>query len=96
MPWSTPFEDPVDLPKGRQLVTLQDAADYIMKLSKAERDLPEWQAAGEALIMAAERRGPPLHARVGILRGLNRNVERVFNPNRKDTHWSKRKLKRDE
>jgi hypothetical protein len=24
-----------------------------MKLSKAERDLPEWQAAGEALIMAA-------------------------------------------
>jgi hypothetical protein len=38
--------------------TLEDAAGYIMKLPKAERDLPEWQAAGEALMMAAERRGP--------------------------------------
>jgi hypothetical protein len=26
----------------------------------------------------------------------NRNVERVFDPSRKDTHWGKRKLKRDE
>jgi hypothetical protein len=51
MPWSTPFEDPIDLPRGRQLVTLQHAADYIMKLSGAERDTPEWQAAGEALTM---------------------------------------------
>jgi hypothetical protein len=43
-------------------VTLQEAADYIIKLSKADRDLPEWQAAGEALIMAAEGRGPLMHA----------------------------------
>jgi hypothetical protein len=35
-------------------VTLRDAADYIMKLPKAEQDLEEWQAAVEALIMAAE------------------------------------------
>jgi hypothetical protein len=35
-------------------------------------------------------------ARIGVLRALNRNVERVFNPDRKDTHWGKRKLKRDE
>jgi hypothetical protein len=93
--WSRPFEDPVPLPRGRQLVILQDAADYIMKLSKVDRELPEWQAAGEALIMAAEGRGPLLHARVGVLRALNRNVERKFNPDRKDTHWGKRKLKRD-
>jgi hypothetical protein len=26
---------------------------------------------------------------------LNRHVERVFNPDRKDTHWGKRKLARD-
>jgi hypothetical protein len=32
-----------------------------------------------------------------IIRGaLNRHVERVFNPDRKDTHWGKRKLKRDQ
>jgi hypothetical protein len=94
--WKRPFEDPIPLPRGRQLVILQDAADYIMKLSKADRDLPEWQAATEALIMAAEDRGPLMHARVGMLRALNRKVERVFNPDRKETRWGKRKLKRDE
>jgi hypothetical protein len=26
---------------------------------------------------------------------INRHVERVFNPDRKDAHWGKRKLKRD-
>jgi hypothetical protein len=46
--------------------------------------------------MAAENRGPLMHARNGMLRALNRQVERVFNPDRKDTHWGKRKLKRDQ
>jgi hypothetical protein len=50
MSWKRHFEDPIPLPRGRQLVILQDAADYIVKLSKADRELPEWQAAGEALI----------------------------------------------
>jgi hypothetical protein len=94
--WARPFDDPVLLPGGRKLVTLRDAADYIMKLPKAEQDLDEWQAAVEALIMAAEDRGPLMHARIGMLRALNRNVERVFNPSRKDTQWGKRKLKRDQ
>jgi hypothetical protein len=74
--WQRPFEDPVLLPDGRVLITLRDAADYMMKMSKAEHATPEWQAAGEAVIMAAEGRGPLLHARVGMLRALNRNVER--------------------
>ena len=67
-----------------------------MKLPEAEQNLPIWQAATEALIMAAEGRGPLLHARVGMLRALNRNIERAFITDRKDTHWGKRKLKRDE
>jgi hypothetical protein len=82
--------------RRQQLLILQQAADYIMKLRKAEQNLPEWQAAIEALIMAAKNRGPLLHARVGMLRALNRNVERAFNPDRKDTHWGKRNLKRDQ
>ena len=49
-----------------------------MKLPKAEQDLPEWQTATEALIMAAEGRGPLLHARVGMLRALNRTRTRVY------------------
>ena len=34
------------------------AAAYIMKLPKSKQQSPEWQAAGEAVIMAAEDRGP--------------------------------------
>jgi hypothetical protein len=46
--------------------------------------------------MAAQDRGPLLRARVGMLRALNRHVGRVFNPDRKDHHWGKWRLKRDE
>jgi hypothetical protein len=66
--WKRRFNDPIPLPSGRQLNTLKDAADYITRLPKAEHESPHWQAAIEALIMAAEDRGPLLHARVGMLR----------------------------
>ena len=75
--------------------TLRDAGCYMLELPSQAKRLPEWQAAAEALLMAAEDRGPLLHARVGMLRALNRHVEREFNPDRKDPHWGKRKLKRD-
>jgi len=68
------------------VLTLRDAAAYIMKLPKAEQHLEEWQAATEALMMAAEDRGPLMHARIGMLRALNRNVERAFDQSRKDKH----------
>jgi hypothetical protein len=70
--------------------------DYIMALPPEAKAAPQWQAAAEALLMAAEGRGPLLHARIGVLSALNRHVERVFNPARKDTHWGKQKLKRDQ
>jgi len=95
MPWSAPFDEPIPV-KGRKLFTLECAAKYIRKLSNAEQESQHWQAAIEALIMAAEGRGPLLHARLGMLRALNRHVERVFISDRKETHWGKRKLKRDQ
>jgi hypothetical protein len=94
--WKRPFEEPIPLPRGRQLVTLEDAGKYITKLPKAEHEAPEWQAAMECLILVAEKNGPTMMARIGVMRALNRHVERVFDPSRKDTHWEKRKLKRDE
>jgi hypothetical protein len=164
--WKRPFDDPIPLPRGRQLVTLEDAARYIQKLPKAEQQLAEWQTAVEnaptmiarigvmrALnhhvervrsIPQAEALGAPktsprplnsffrgcadngarvayharctsrrrpqprrrlfaaprfclvMHGRIGMLSALNRHVERVFNPDRNDTHWGKRKLKRDQ
>jgi hypothetical protein len=93
--WSRAFDDPIDLPRGRQLVTLKDAGNYITKLPKAEYEAPEWQDAMEALILVATRGGPTMFARIGIMRALNRHVVREFHPDRKDTHWGKRKLKRD-
>jgi hypothetical protein len=43
---------------------------------------------------AAEGRDFLMHAR--IMRALNRNVEREFDSSRKDPHWGRRKLKRDQ
>src|SRR5712691_9156563 len=82
MPWSRRFENPIPLPDGRTLRTLRDAASYLMALPGKTRQSDEWQAAIEALLMAAENRGPLMHARIGMLRALNRNVERVFNSDR--------------
>jgi hypothetical protein len=71
--WAKPFEDPVVLANGRKLLTLKDAAQYVRKLPKAEQKHEKWEAAIEALIMAAEDRGPLLHARIGVLRAINRD-----------------------
>ena len=76
-------------------MTLRDAADYIMKLPKAEQDLAEWQAAIEALLLVVEFNGPTMMARIGVLKALNRHVQREFNSSRKDTHRGQQKLARD-
>ena len=90
------FDDPITLPDGRELVTLEDAGTYITKLPKAEHEAPEWQAAMQALILVATKDGPTMLARIGVMRALNRHVERVLDPPRKDHHWGRRKLKRDQ
>jgi hypothetical protein len=42
----------------------------------------------EALILVATSGGPTMFARIGVMRALNRHVERVFDPSRKDKHWA--------
>jgi hypothetical protein len=93
--WDRPFAEPIELPEGKKLITLRDAALYITKLPKAEHDAPEWQAAMEALLLVAEHDGPTMFARIGVMRALSRHVERVFDPSRKDKHSGRRKLARD-
>ena len=49
------------------------------------------------MIRAAETGGGWLMlARIGELKALHGGRARVFNSDRKETHWGKRKLKRDE
>jgi hypothetical protein len=71
--WSAPFDDPIPLPNGRQLFTLKDAATYITKLGKTRQQADQWQTAIHCLIGAAEGRDFLMHARIGMLRALNRH-----------------------
>jgi hypothetical protein len=89
--WDQRFFDPIELPGRQPLMTLRDAALYITELPKAERDADEWQTAMQALLLVAEQDGPTMFARIGIMRALNRNVERTFDSSRKDHHWGRRK-----
>ena len=72
MPWSAPFDEPIRLRGGRELSTLQHAADYIMKLPEAVQRDERWQVAVENLINAAETGGGWLmFARIAVMRALN-------------------------
>jgi len=55
--------------------------------------------AAPLLQLAPRQRHTPagefVFARIGIMRALNRHVERVFNPSRKETRWGRHKLARD-
>jgi NADPH:quinone reductase-like Zn-dependent oxidoreductase len=85
----------VGIAGGGDLKTLRNAGHYISRLPKRQHDAPEWQAAIETLMLVVETGGPTMMARIGIMRALNRHVERVFSPDRKDHHWGRRKLARD-
>ena len=65
---------------GRKLVTLRDAALFITKLTKAEHDAEEWQAAMEALLLVAEHDGPTMMARIGVMRALHRHKPKPAPP----------------
>jgi hypothetical protein len=79
--------------KGKKLFARRRALHH--QTPKAAHDAEEWQAPMEALLLVAEHDGPTMFARIGVMRSLNRQVERVFDTPRKDHHWGCRKLARD-
>lgn len=66
MSWSTKLDMTFSPPKGKRIKTLADARDYLLKLPKSRHKENDVQAAIEAVMMAAEGRGPILHATAGI------------------------------
>jgi hypothetical protein len=52
--WSRRFEDPVSPPDGPSLITLRDAAEYMMALPKKELKTDHWRLAVEQVIEASE------------------------------------------
>jgi hypothetical protein len=71
--WGRQFDEPIILLDGRKLETLRDAAAYITGLPRAEHDAAEWQTAMEVLLLVAERDGPEMMVRIGMMRALNRH-----------------------
>lgn len=71
MGWSARFDDPIALPDGGELATLLDAGNYITALPPKTQRRPEWLAAAEALLLVAERDGPTMLARIGVVRALS-------------------------
>jgi hypothetical protein len=68
--WSRPFDDPIPLPDGGELITLRDAATYITRLPKHQHNAPAWRAAIEALMLVAEHGGDTMLPGIGIMRAL--------------------------
>ena len=73
--WNRPFDQPVPLPGEGPARTLRDAANYIKKLPRSQRNTPEWRLAIQMLLDAAEDCGPMLFARIGIERAVERSYE---------------------
>jgi hypothetical protein len=94
--WSTRFPDPIALPEGGKLTTLQDAGAYITKLPKQIHNSAPWQNAMHVLIEAADHGGPVEFARLGMMQALFPKGEPVYQSVKKDPVWRTRtKLVRD-
>jgi hypothetical protein len=76
--WSLPFSEPIVLPDGSELATLQHAYDHLNKFPKSEQDTEEWKAAADCLIAAAEHGGAVAFARIGTLRAMRRQADRAL------------------
>lgn len=89
MSWSVRLVKPIIPAKGGPIVTLSDARDYILKLPRAEQQTPIVQATAEAILMAAEGRGPVFTAQAGVSQMVHGPVQMVSTG--KKTHWGRTK-----
>ena len=94
--WKRLFDEPIPLPRGPPARHARGRGQIYPETAGDRTRARGVVDCGQNLINAAEVGGGWLMlARIGVMRALNRHVERVFNPDRKDTHWGRRKLKRD-
>jgi hypothetical protein len=69
------------MPSGVRLASLRDAIVHLVNtVPSSERGTPVILTAAELITSAAERGCPIEFARIATLRALNRNVERLLNP----------------
>jgi len=70
MAWFRKFDEPIPLPNGRELLTLSEAADFIIGLPPEITALADWQIAMAALGQVSET-GPTKLARIAFLKALD-------------------------
>lgn len=71
--WQRRFDEPITVHGGRELVTLGDAANYIICLPMKTLNLPDWQLAIEALGLVSKS-GSTALARIAFLKALNQET----------------------
>ena len=71
MSWSLKFDEPITVGKGKPLITLRDAANFIMALPPRQTMKAHWLLAVQCLLAAAEKRGFVLMAQIAMVRALN-------------------------
>jgi hypothetical protein len=79
--WDLCFSEPIELPNGNTLATLQDARHFIAAFPKSEHNTKEWLEAMHFLTEAADHNGALTFARIGVLRTLNRPFHRETSSN---------------
>ena len=95
MSWSRRFDEPIELPNGKKLLTLKDAIAWLAKeVPKSEHGMKQVQAAAYCVTQAAENGGPMIVAEMGMMQAINRHRVKEFDSSHKPHHWRK-KLKRD-
>lgn len=75
--WSKKFEEPVQLSDGSRLLTLRQAAQYILALTQVEYGAKEWRTAMCKIIEAADHGGATDLARTELLRAIQVNCPQV-------------------
>jgi len=82
------------LDDGTKLTTLREAVSRQDGAPRPSRTHETVLTAADRLTRSAEQGYPLYFARAATLQAIHRNKERVFNPERKEHHWGRRKLKR--
>lgn len=95
MSWSKRFHVPIKLPNGSTIATLDQARRFLLALPEARHRDDDVAAAIEAVMMAAEGRGPVLHANTGIARVVYGEPQIPEPDPSKEKKWGRRKLVRE-
>ena len=82
MRWDARLIRPIQVEEGDLIVTLSDAREYLLKLPKNRHDDPIVQATVEALLMAAEGRGPIFTAQAGVARVVAGRSSHQYDPDK--------------